>query len=72
VIVALADYESLRETAYLLRRSTGTRHASLPADIRQAAQIIAVMFPSIWLLGFPEKDCKVSQKVVQEFLCMAF
>ena len=43
----------------------------LPA-VRQAAQIMAVMFPSIWLLGFPEQDCKVSQKVVHGFPCMAF
>jgi len=37
----------------------------IPADARQAAQIIAVLFPSTELLGFPGQDCKVSQKRVQ-------
>jgi hypothetical protein len=36
-----------------------------PADARRAAQIMAVLFPSKELLGFPEKDCKVSGNVLK-------
>jgi hypothetical protein len=43
-----------------------------PADARQAAQIMAVLFPSKELIGFPEKNCKVSQKHAQVFPCLAF
>jgi hypothetical protein len=44
----------------------------IPADARQAAQIMAVLFPSKELLGFPEQDCKVSRKRAQVFPCLAW
>lgn len=34
----------------------------IPADARQAAQIMAVRFPSKELLDFPGKTCKVSRE----------
>jgi hypothetical protein len=68
---ARPDLRAVPEAARVVEITAGGPVRCPPTDARQAAQIMAVLFPSRELTGFPEQDCKVSQKHAQVFPCLA-